>query len=84
MTETLTDSAPVTDDLDLLDDSRRHARCVICTGEPGDLIGVPYTALCGVRAINLRTWNQPECLPPDACEACVAMWDLGCQTCGAR
>ena len=80
---TTTDTTPAVDDLDLLDDSRLHARCVICTGERGDLVGVPFVALCGSRAINLRAWSNPACLPPDACGACVAMWDKGCPTCGA-
>lgn len=80
---TATDAAPTTDDLDLLDDTRRHGRCCICTGTYDDLIGVPFTALCGRRAINLRRWGDPSSFPPDACEACMAQWDLGCPTHGA-
>jgi len=78
------DSLPITDDLDLLDDSHRHARCTICTGTTGPLAGVPYIALCGRRAINLRTWDDPACFPPDACPACLTAWPLGCSQCGAR
>lgn len=78
-----TDEMIDTSDLDLLDDTHRHARCVICTGTRGDLIGVPFTAICGVRAINLRAWSNPECFPPDACDPCVALWDEPCARCGA-
>lgn len=71
------------DDLDLLDDAKRHARCILCTGEPGDLVGVPFIAICGRRAINLRVWPDPAAFPPDACPECVALFDQPCPRCGA-
>lgn len=73
--------APRLDDLDLLDDARRHARCCICTGTHGDLVGVPFVAICGRRAINLRAWSDPACIPPDACDECVALFDQPCARC---
>lgn len=78
------DTMPTTDDLNLLDDSRRHARCTVCTGTRGDLIGVPFVALCGQRAINLRSWDDPASAPPDACPACLVAWPLNCPNCGHR
>ena len=75
-------TVPEVSDLDILDDSRRHARCVVCTNERGDLIGVPFVAICGKRAINLRAWSNPDAFPPDACPECVARFDHDCPTCG--
>lgn len=77
------DTTPDVDDLDLLDDTRRHARCVVCTGTRDELIGIPFIALCGRRAINLRRWGNPAAFPPDACEDCLALWGTGCDVHGA-
>jgi hypothetical protein len=80
-TATLTLTEFALDDLDMLDDDKRHARCTICTGTSGPLVGIPFVALCGRRAMNLREWDNPECFPPDACEDCVAMWGKRCHLC---
>lgn len=64
-------------DLELLGDCHRHARCTICFGS-GALLGVPFVALCGRRAINLRSWDYPDQIPPDACPECVAQWSAPC------
>lgn len=78
------DGAVDASDLDLLDDTCRHARCTICTGTTGPLVGVPFTALCGRRAINMRPWDDLASFPPDACPECVVMFDGGaCPTCGS-
>ncbi|MBB3040998.1 hypothetical protein [Nocardioides soli] len=76
-----TQTAPDVSDLDMLDDAHRHARCCICTGTFGPLIGVPYRAICGRRAINLREWDDPMTFPPDACHDCLRLWSAGCPTC---
>lgn len=69
-------------DMDLLNDTLRHARCVRCTGTRGPLLGVPFIAICGRRAINLRVWEQRDRFPPDACEQCVRLFSQPCPKCG--
>lgn len=70
-------------DLDMLDDARRHARCLRC--QPKNLaLGTPFIALCGVRAIHLSSAfrRRGDIHPPDACPECKALWEAPCRICG--
>jgi len=69
------------DDLALLDDETRHACCIIC--HPDDALGVPFTALCGRRAIAFR--GHADDPPPNACPDCLELWDEDepCPVCAA-
>jgi len=63
-------------ELDALDDGHHHLWCKRChpaqaTHPLGIGLGVPFTAVCGVRAVIL-TRHLSESLPPSPCPACVA------------
>jgi hypothetical protein len=73
---TITDS---TEDLALLDDDTRHAKCTACYPDPR--VGRPFTALCGRRAIGfVGTTEHP---PANACPDCLDVLDDPCRVCGA-
>lgn len=69
------------EDLDMLDDDKRHARCVACTPAKD---GQAFIALCGRRAVMWplplgRKKHEP---PKNACEDCVKLYWLPCRKCG--
>lgn len=64
------------EDLDLLDDDVRHAKCMRCHSWFGYL-GVPFVAFCGRKAVWLVELDQD---PRPKCPACVN--NPTCATCG--
>jgi hypothetical protein len=81
MMSTETDELIEVEDLDLLDDAHRHARCTYCQPKGPGLLN-PFEALCGVRAVYLTGWNSHTATPPDACGACEEAWNKPCRRCG--
>lgn len=71
-----------TSDLDLLDDDRRHARCLICY--PHVPLGGTFIALCGRRALRM-TDEAPLTIPTNACPDCARLFGtVSCPNHGTR
>jgi hypothetical protein len=67
-------------------DGKHHLYCKRCYPDfvvrpLGAPLGVPFTAVCGVRAVILARW-QSDATPPGACDVCADP-STPCSICGS-